>query len=116
MGSQASRPAILFASLLIGVSIYDRAGERIAAVQDLIARLDLEQRERYPPLTGMVAQIAGREVFLPWSLVGRAGQDGIWLARAAFDLGRFERRTGEVLLRRDVLDKQLVDVHGRRII
>ena len=110
----ATRP--IFASLLIGAPIFDRAGEKIAAVHDLIARLDLHTRERYPPLTGIVAFIAGREVFLPWSLVGRVGQDGVWLARAALDLGRFERRVGEVLLKRDVLDKQLVDVDGRRII
>src|SRR5215211_1538646 len=106
----AAAPPILFASLLIGAPIVDRAGERIAAVNDLIARLDLELRERYPPLIGVVAHVAGREVFMPWSLVGRSGQDGISLASAAFDLGRFERRTG------DVLDKQLVDVNGRRII
>lgn len=107
---------VIFASLLIGAPIYDRAGEAVAAAVDLIARLDLTIRERYPPLTGLVARVAGREVFMPWSLVGRVTQDGVWLARAAFDLGRFERRTGEVLLKRDVLDKQLVDVNGRRII
>jgi CBS domain-containing protein len=109
-------PPALFASLLIGVPIHDRGGERLAAVHDLIARLDLTARERYPPLTGLVAYVAGREVFMPWSLVGRIGQDGVWLAHAAMDLGRFERRTGEVLLKRDLLDKQLVDVNGHRII
>lgn len=114
--TRSASPPALFASLLIGAPIYDRAAERIAVVHDLIARLDLGTRERYPPLTGIVAFIAGREVFLPWSLVGRVGQDGVWLARAALDLGRFERRVGEVLLKRDVLDKRLVDVDGRRII
>jgi magnesium transporter len=109
-------PPVIFASLLIGAPIHDPAGERVAAVHDLIARLDLTVRERYPPLTGLVAHVAGREVFMPWSLVGRVTQDGVWLARAAVDLLRFERRTGEVLLKRDVLDKQLVDVDGRRII
>ena len=107
---------VIYGSLLIGARIFDRAGESVATVVDLIARLDLTTRERYPPLTGLVAHVAGREVFMPWSLVGRVTQDGVWLARAAIDLGRFERRTGEVLLKRDVLDKQLVDVNGRRII
>src|SRR5262245_29299922 len=108
-------PAV-FASLLVGAPIHDRAGEPVAAVRDLIARLDLGARERYPPLTGLVAHVGGREVFMPWALVGRLSQDGVWLARAAVDLRRFARRTGEVLLKRDVLDKQLVDVNGRRLI
>jgi magnesium transporter len=115
MATAAPTEAI-FASLLVGAPILDPRGERVAVVQDLIARLDLEVRERYPPLTGMVAQIGGRDVFLPWSHVERLDQDAVELAQAALDLLRFERRPGEVLLARDVLDKQLVDVNGRRII
>ncbi|HEY3107806.1 MAG TPA: CBS domain-containing protein [Chloroflexota bacterium] len=115
MATAAPTEAI-FASLLVGAPILDPRGERVAAVQDLIARLDLDARERYPPLTGMVVQVAGRDVFLPWSHVEGLDQDRVRLAQSALDLLRFERREGEVLLARDVLDKQLVDLNGRRII
>jgi CBS domain-containing protein len=115
MRTESRRP-VLFASLLLGTPVFDRADEPVALVRDLIARLDLEARERYPSLTGFVARVGSREVFMPWTLVDRITQDGIWLDRAGVDLRRFERRTGEVLLFGDVLDKQLVDVHGRRVI
>jgi CBS domain-containing protein len=112
----AARPAAIFVSLLLGQPILDTRGERVAAVHDLIARLDLELRERYPPLTGLVAHVGGRDVFLPWSLVASVDQQQVHLAGTALDLLRFERREGEVLLARDMLDKQLVDVDGRRVI
>src|SRR5436305_15195899 len=99
----------IFASLLVGAPILDPRGERVAAVQDLIARLDLDLRERYPPLTGMVVQVGGRDVFLPWSHVDGLDQDGVRLAHSALDLLRFERRGGEVLLARDGPDNERGD-------
>jgi hypothetical protein len=38
------------------------------------------------------------------------------LRKAQLDLRRFERRQGEVLLRRDVLDRQLINVEGARLV
>ncbi len=115
----ATAPAtnsFFFAALLIGGSVRDPSGDTIATIRDLIARIDLEAREKYPPLTGLVVSLSGREVFMPWALVGQCDQRGVRVMRAAFDLRRFERRPGEVLLSQDVLDKQLIDVQGRRVI
>src|SRR5438477_9687197 len=93
MAARGAPTEAIFASLLVGAPVLDRRGERVATVQDLIARLDLEVRERYPPLTGMVVQVAGRDVFLPWSHVDGLDQDRVHLARA--------RRAGLAARRRE---------------
>ena len=44
------------------------------------------------------------------------GENRIQLATARLSLERFQRRDGEILLVRNVLDRQLIDVDGRRVI
>ena len=51
---------------------------------------------------------------LPISQVQAIESDKVRLRSARLDLRDFQRRTGEVVLGRDVLDRQLVDVDGVR--
>lgn len=99
------------------------AGERVAKVYDLVARLEILNAftgevtlERFPPISGLVADVRGRDVFIPWRQVESFGPEGAKLNSARIDLLPFERRDGEVLLYRDLLDKQLIDIDGRRVI
>src|SRR3712207_7318444 len=43
-------------------------------------------------------------------------EQGVRLASDTLDLSPFARRDGEVLLAKDVLDKQLIDVDGKRVV
>ena len=43
-------------------------------------------------------------------------ESGVRLNSDILDLRPFVRREGEVLLARDVLDKQLIDVDGKRVV
>ncbi len=99
------------------------AAERVARVYDLVARLEILNAstgevtlERFPPISGLVADVRGKEVFIPWRQVQGLGPEGATLRSARIDLQTFERRDGEVLLYRDLLDKQLIDIDGRRVI
>ncbi|MDP9371777.1 MAG: CBS domain-containing protein [Chloroflexota bacterium] len=104
---------LFFLSSVIGKPILDRQGERLGTVKDLIARLG---QDPYPPVTGIVARTQGRDVFLPRERIAELGAAGARLASAEINLQRFARRDNEVLLARDVLDRQLIDVNGRRVI
>ncbi len=104
----------MYLSDLVGLPIRDSAGLPLARLQDLIIRPDFV--EPYPIITGIVAEIRGRSFFIPWDQVARVEDDGLSLASARVSLEPFQRREGEVLLARDVLDKQLVDVEGRRVV
>jgi magnesium transporter len=110
---------LLSISRTIGVPVWGRAGERIGRLEDAVARVREPGDERFPPLTGLVVRIGGlrgHNVFVPWEAVREFGGSGVRLASSRLDLRPFERRDGELLVARDVLDKQVVDVRGRRLV
>lgn len=98
---------------LTGRPVRGTDGEPIGRIVDLVARWD---GAAYPPVTGLVARVGFRRVFVPIDRVASLAHDGALLASATLDLRDFRRREGEVLLGRDVIDHQLVDVDGVRVI
>ncbi|HEX4806927.1 MAG TPA: CBS domain-containing protein [Conexibacter sp.] len=106
-------PAVLHLSLVVGGPLRDEDGERLGRVEDLIVRLG---GPGYPPITGFLVVVARRRSFLPAELVDDITSRGVVLRKAKLDLRRFERRPGEVLLGHDVLDHQLINVDGARLV
>jgi len=110
---------LIFFSQIVGSPVLDKNGEKIATLKDLIVRINPfagKSEEKYPPLAGLLAQTSRREFWIPINKVQTFEEKGIQLYSAEVSLERFERRDGEILIGKDVLDKQLVDVEGRRVI
>ncbi len=105
--------AVLHLSAVVGSPLLDSAGDRLGRVQDVIARLDLAQGT--PPVVGLQARIAGRDMFVPVHRV-ELEQGGARTTTTKLNLAQFERRSGEVLLRTDVLDRSLIDVERARLV
>jgi len=104
---------MLFLSRLVGRPVRDRHGESLGKVRDLIVALG----ERYPPVTGLVVRVtAGRDIFLPWTDVEEIDADGARLRTTLIDMESFRQRPDEIRLWLDLLDKQIVDVEGRKIV
>jgi sporulation protein YlmC with PRC-barrel domain len=100
-------------SRLLKRPVADRSGESLGRLTDVIVRL---RGADYPLVTGVVAAVGGREVFVPVDQVSSFNGDPLKLSSARLDLRRFERREGEVLLRADVLGHRLIDVHDARLV
>jgi len=113
VSAAATAPAVLHLSLVVGAPLRDTDGERLGRVEDLIVRLG---DPGYPPITGFLVLVARRRSFLPAELVEDIAPNGVVLRKAKLDLRRFERRPGEVLLKHDVLDHQLINVDGARLV
>ena len=103
---------MLYLSQVLGRPIRDIEGERVAAIKDVIVRLG----EDHPPVTGFVARYRRRDFFLPRASVSELSEQGARLRTDTLNLTPFSRRDGEVLLAKDVLDKQLIDVDGKRVV
>jgi CBS domain-containing protein len=103
------QPSVVHVSLILHSPLLDRAGERLGRVEDLIVRL---ADRNYPPLTGLKARIAGRDLFVPVDRVAALDPHGVRLAGETLSLGRFERRAGAALLGQDVLGRKLVHVEA----
>jgi CBS domain-containing protein len=106
-------PRLLHVSLVRHGALVDRAGGRLGRVDDLIVRLGDDE---YPPVTGLLATVAGRQVFVPADAVEELEHGRAVLRAAQLDLQPFERRPQEVLLAKDVLDRQLINVDGARLV
>jgi hypothetical protein len=120
---QAGQSRTLQLSDLLRRPITDRGGESIGRLSDVIVRLGGPED---PVVTGLVAAVGSRRVFVPIDQVaslGSARQSGadlsgteLRLTSARLDLRQFYRRDGEVLLRADVLGHRLIDVESARLV
>ena len=99
-------------SQVIGQPVRDQNGEAIGKVADLIVAVG----ERYPPVTGLVINTDRRQIFLPWSSVAAVDVSGATLSTSQLDITKFSQRPNEILLKLDLLDKQIVDIDGRRVV
>jgi magnesium transporter len=104
---------MLYLSQVLGRPIRDLEGESVASVKDVITRLG---EEDHPQVTGLVARYRRRDFFVPRWRITEISESGVLLNSDILDLRPFERREGEVLLARNVLDKQLIDVDGKRVV
>lgn len=91
----------------------DSDGQRLGKVDDLIVRLG---GTGYPPITGFLVKVAGRQSYLSAERVSDIAPGRVTLAKAKLDLRPFARRPEEVLLKHDVLDHQLINVEGARLV
>jgi magnesium transporter len=103
---------MLFLTSLLDRPVVGKTGELIGRLEDLIVRMG---EDRYPPIAGLVVRDARRRFFVPSSQLYYFN-DSTQLSSSTVDLQPFTRRDGEVLLRKDVLDHQLIDITGRRIV
>jgi CBS domain-containing protein len=109
----AAEPRVLHLSLVVSSDLVDRSGGKLGRVDDLIVRLGDDE---YPPVSGVLATVAGRQVFLPGDAVAEIGHGRVTLRDVRLDLQPFERREQEVLLKKDVLDRQLINIDGARLV
>jgi CBS domain-containing protein len=109
----ASNRATLRLSRLLRRPVADRTGESLGRLADVIVRL---RGPDYPLVTGLVAAVGGREIFVPIDQVSSFDGDPLKLTSARLDLRHFERREGEVLLSADVLGHRLIDVQNARLV
>ena len=101
-----------FLSQCIGLPVRDPSGEPIGTIADLIVAIG----DRYPPVTGLVARTDRRQIFLPWDSVERLDDAGARLSVHTIDITKFSQRENEILLKADLLDKQIVDIEGHKVI
>src|SRR5262249_26625976 len=72
--------------------------------------------EDCPAITGMVIRVGRRRAYLDASAIDHIDRRSVTLKTARMDLREFQRREGEVLLARDILDHQLVDTDEVQVI
>jgi CBS domain-containing protein len=104
---------MLYVSQILNRPIFDARNEKIAVINDILVRYGGED---HPPVIGLVARYRRRNFFMPSRHFTDLSLHGAKMTSAILDLTPFIRREGEVLLGKDVLDNQLIDVDGKRVV
>ena len=106
--------SLIHLSRLLRAPVATPSGEAVGRVDDIIVRL--RGADTYPLVTGIVAAVAGRRVFVGARSIQRFDTDRIALVANHIDPQRFEHQHGEVLLRSDVLGYRLIDVTAGELV
>lgn len=110
----ALRDKLISVAGLIGRDVINQEGEVVGKVDDLVFRWDMG--EAYPPLSAIVALVARRNIYIKAEKIARITSSRVELSTAKLDLRDFKLRDGEVRLADEVLDHQLIDVDGVRVV
>lgn len=115
-------------SEIIGTRIYDAQGNSIARVRDLVAELpraelagvegEAPAEGDVPLLKGVLARTGRKRppFYVPMEQVKSFGPDGVRLNSSSVNLQPFERREGEILLAKDLWDKQIINLENRKVV
>ena len=107
-------PDIVHLSSLAGSPLLDSSGQQLGKVEDVVARIDPDDGEAW--VVGLTARLGGRDMFVPVDRIERLGPYSVTTATTKLDVAPFERREGEVLLRKDVLDRSVINVKTARLV
>ena len=114
LASEGVFDSIVSLAGLLGRPVRNQRGQEIGRLEDIVARW--ADGQVYPPVSGLIIKVGRRDAFVPASSIDRIDHAEVLLRSSRLDLRDVVRRPSEVLLAKDVLDHQLVDVEGVQVI
>jgi len=102
---------MLFLTEVLGAEVVDVRQRRSGRVRDVAVRV----QEPYPVVTGLVVS-RRREQVIPWSAVRAITNREVALRATREEVKKHQAAPEDVWLSRDVLDKQILDLDGRRVV
>ncbi len=105
---------MLYLSQMLGKPVVDFAGEKIGTISDLA----ISTGEVFPRITSLAFQGPGKVPFMiSWrKYVDEFDDEGIKLCVEAKDIRFSYLQPDEVLLARDLMDRQIVDTQGLKVV
>ena len=105
---------LIFLSTLLRQSVYDIEGRRLGTLHDISVSLN----ETFPAVTALIVRslLGNNEIIIPWSQVHNLEEEQIHLTVSQQRIASYSPQPDELLLKRDLLDKQIVDTQGFRVV
>lgn len=101
-----------FFSMLQGRTIVDNQGHSIGKLKDIL----VSTGEAFPVITALVVTRHGRSILIPWSQVSSLEDDTPVLRVPEDKIHPYEPGPHEIPLGSRVLDRQIIDINGRRVV
>ncbi|MCW2595396.1 MAG: MgtE intracellular region, partial [Jatrophihabitans sp.] len=94
----------VFIARLAGVDVFDPHGDQLGKVRDAVTMLRVDRQP--PRVLGLVVELVQRHrIFVPAGRVTRIEPDQVVLSSGTVNMKRFERRTNEILVLTELLDR-----------
>src|SRR5258708_33822782 len=106
---------LIFLSTLLRRSVYDIEGRRLGVLRDISVSLN----DTFPAVTALVvatSTLGNSDLIIPWSQVDGLEEPQIHLTVRQQHIASYTPHPDELLLKRDLLDKQIVDTQGFRVV
>jgi CBS domain-containing protein/sporulation protein YlmC with PRC-barrel domain len=103
-----------FFSEFLNRRVFNPSGQKVGKISDLVA----ERAEPYPMIMGMIVRTGGREktFYLPWEKIVQV-EPTIALSESEVSLLKSSPPTKDmILLQEEVMDKQIVDTFGAKVV
>lgn len=102
----------LFVSELLNKSVLDKMGEPIGALTDFV----LVPGDIFPKISALIVTRRKKIQIIPWDAVKIFNRRVISISLTVKELVPREISEDEMLLSRDILDKQIVDIDGAKVV
>lgn len=105
---------MFYLSSMLGRPVFDSTGEKLGTVSDLA----ISTGEVFPRITSLAFKGPGRTPFMiSWrKYVGSFDEDRITLNTESYNIRFAYLQPAEVLIARDLMDQQIVDTQGMKIV
>ena len=103
-----------FVSEFIGKPVVDMEGKRLGRVKDLVAHSGPDFP--HPVIDAVEVQMKQGKVVLPYAALAALVAAAIPLRRRMDEIEPYQLTEGDIFLARDVLDKQIIDTEGARVV
>ncbi|HET6211921.1 MAG TPA: CBS domain-containing protein [Micromonosporaceae bacterium] len=103
----------VYVARLAGLPVFDPNGDQVGRVRDAVTRIRASPRP--PQVVGLVVDVPmRRRIFVPINRVISLDSEAVALGTGTLNLRRFSKRTGELLVLEELLDRQVtVQANGR---
>jgi Mg/Co/Ni transporter MgtE len=99
-----STGARVFLARLAGIDVFDPGGDQLGKVRDAVTMLRVDRQP--PRVLGLVIELVHRHrIFVPMGRVTRIEPNQVVLSSGTVNMKRFERRSNEVLVLAELLDR-----------
>ncbi len=101
-----------FLSEFLNRRVYHPSSQRIGKITDLV----VERAEPYPMIIGMMVRARGKTTYLPWEKIVQVEPRLTLSEKGLMDLKTSLPEKDIILLREEVMDKQIVDTFGAKVV
>ena len=113
LARKSIRDSLVSLAGLIGCPVRNEDGREIGRLVDVVVK---HGHDAYPPVSGLIVKVGLRKSFIDGARIAKLSHNEIELSSTTINLTDYKRREGESLLDGDVLDHQIVDVNGLRVV